>query len=193
VTSQARHARPRRLRLRHRLRRAAAVAALATLLAILLGAGSCSETPTASPQASGQQQTEQAFKDAAAAIPYPANEFKNGTLERANLLRLLRAENKPDALGYVYLQSFGKVLGYYTIKGKVSSNQSQMTTTELVEHHADSGGGNLTYPAPGDNLTYGENEPGIFFFTTEGTLVKTNLDYVYATQPLPFNVPQLNK
>jgi len=34
--------------------------------------------------------------------------------------------------------------------------------------------------APGDDGSYGANEDGIFFFTTEGAYVTTNLDYLFA-------------
>lgn len=33
-----------------------------------------------------------------------------------------------------------------------------------------------------------ERDPGIFFFTTDGTMVHTSLDYLYSTTPLPTNV-----
>jgi hypothetical protein len=95
----------------------------------------------------------------------------------------------------VYLLSFtGQFMGYYTIKGKVSSTDSQMTTTDLVitNCHASNGCNDVTVPAPGDDGSYGSNEPGIFFFTTENAMVTTNLNYVYSDQPLPLNVPKLN-
>lgn len=152
----------------------------------------CSGSSKPSSQQQGQQQTEQAFQQQQAAVPYPADQLKD-SLERRNIRAKLLQENKPDAVGYVYLQSFGKILGYYVIKGKVSSNSSQMTTSTSVERHADSGGGNLAYEAPGDDGSYGPNEPGVFFFTTEGVMVKTDMDYVYSTQPIPFDVPKLSK
>jgi len=164
-------------------------AAVVTLTLVLTG---CKSSSQPSSQQQGQQQTEQAFQQQAAAVPYPADQLRD-SLERRNIRAKLLQENKPDAIGYVYLQSFGKALGYFVIKGKVSSNNSQMTTSTLVERHGDAGGGNLAYDAPGDDGSYGPNEPGIFFFTTEGTMIKTNLDYAYSTQPIPFNVPKLNQ
>lgn len=143
-------------------------------------------------QSSGQAQTEQAYAQQAAAVPYPADELKD-SLERRNVRDRLLRTNKPNAIGYVYVMSFGKIIGYYTVKGKVSSTQSQLTNTDLIEHHGDTGGGNVTVPAPGDDGSYGDNEPGIFFFTSDGAMVTTNLDYIWADQPLPVDVPLLNK
>jgi hypothetical protein len=164
-------------------------------LALCLGLAACEDTPKDSAQNSGQQLTEDAFAKQQAAVPYPAAEL-NDSLERRNLAERLRRTNQPNKIGYVYLLSFsGQPLGYYTIKGKVSNTDSQMTTSDLVvsKCHSSSGCNDVTVPAPGDDGSYGSNEPGIFFFTTENAFVTTNLNYLYADQPLPLNVPLLNK
>ena len=41
--------------------------------------------------------------------------------------------------------------------------------------------------------SYGENEQGIFFFTTSDAYVSTNMDYVYVDQPMQIDVPELVK
>ncbi len=169
------------------------IAGALTLVLVLTG---CSgDKGKSSAQAEGQAQTEQAFGQGSKAVPYPADEMKD-SLERRNLRERLLRQNKPSAIGYVYLLSFSKPLGYYTIKGKVSSTQSQMTTTDLIIdgcQRAGNGECPVTVPAPGDDLSYGQSEPGIFFFTTEGAMVTTDLDYMYSDQPIPFDVPKLNK
>lgn len=164
------------------------------LLALPLTAASCQQGSTSTgAQAQGQRVTEQAYKQQAAAVPYPADQLHN-SLERQNLSKRLLVTNNPNQIGYVYLMSFGKPLGYYAIKGKVSSTSSQMTATDLIESDG-CGGDGCTPPvvaAPGDDGSYGTNEPGEFFFTTEGAMIETSLDYVYSTQPIPFDVPELN-
>lgn len=151
----------------------------------------CNETGS-NAQTEGQKVTEQAFEQQSKAVPYPADELRD-SLERRNLVERLRRTNDPDKIGYVYLINYGDVMGYYTIKGKVSSTQSQMTTDQLVVK-GDFGEGweSQVVNAPGDDGSYGANEEGIFFFTTEGAFVTTSLDYVYADAPLPFNVPELS-
>lgn len=162
-------------------------AIVGSVLLVALGAGSC-DSSTA--QSTGQQQTESAFAKQQAAVPYPVDQLTD-SLERRNVRERLLRTNEPNKIGYVYLLSFsGTPLGYYTIKGKVSSTDSQMTTTDLV---IDRTNGNVTVPAPGDDGSYGPNEPGIFFFTTENAFVTTNLNYLYSDQPLPLNVPLFNK
>jgi len=164
----------------------------AAILAVSLILAGCTSEPKSSAQNQGQAQTEQAFAQQSKAVPYPADQLKD-SLERRNVRERLLRTNNPNKIGYVYLLSFGKPLGYYVIKGKVSSTQSQMTTDQFVERHGDTGGGNFVYSAPGDDGSYGQNENGVFFFTTEGAMVTTTLDFVYSDQPIPFNVPKLNK
>ncbi len=147
--------------------------------------------PTPTAQSTGQAQTEQAFGQQSAAVPYPADQLTN-SLERQNLRDKLLRTNDPAKIGYVYLTNFGTIFGYYTVKGKVSSNQSQMTTDQLIINRFSTSGDGAVVNAPGDDGSYGPNEPGIFFFTTSGTLVTTDLNYIWSDQPLPLDVPRLD-
>lgn len=174
----------------------AGVVALAIGSTILFGAESCEDEPAQpSSQEQGQKDTEQAFEQQSKAVPYPVSDLKD-SLERRNLRERLLRQNDPERIGYVYILSFGKFLGYYTIKGKVSSTQSQMTTQELVSYACDdhlTGCQAQTLSAPGDDGSYGPNEDGVFFFTTEGAMVQVSTEYIYSDQPLAVNnVPELN-
>jgi len=172
---------------------ALATFALVGMALLLTGCGT--QEPKTNPQSEGQRQTEQAFEQQSTAVPYPVDKLKD-SLERRNLRERLLRTNKPNAISYLYILSFAKPLGYYTIKGKVSSTQSQMTTGQLVVC-TDKGGDGTHYceqhvvGAPGDDGSYGDNEDGIFFFTTDNVMVTTNLDYIVSEQPLPFDVPEL--
>ena len=168
-----------------------AVMVLSLLLAAAALAG-CEEEKN-SAQSSGQQLTEDAFAQQQAAVPYPKEALKD-SLERRNLKERLLRTNDANKIGYVYLLSFtGQPLGYYTIKGKVSNTDSQMTTSELIYRYcANSSCSDHPVPAPGDDGSYGPNESGNFFFTTEGAFVETDLTYLYSDQPLPIDVPKLN-
>lgn len=131
---------------------------------------------------------------AQASTPYPSSEMTH-FLERDNIKRRLLAFNKANKIGYLYVMSFGKFVGYYTVKGKVSSTQSQMT---VIEQTWDCGGDSCRFgvPSMGDDGSYGPNEGGdrgIFFFTTGGVLVETTLDWLYSDQPLHIDAPNLLK
>lgn len=159
-------------------------------VAAMISLSACSMQGESKAQVEGQKQTEQAFEQQSTAVPYPAEELKD-SLERRNLVEKLRRENKPDKIGYVYIMNYGKFMGYYTVKGKISSNQSQMTATELQAKMCDSCE-RMVVTAPGDDGSYGENEQGIFFFTTNGVMVKTSMDYMYSDAPLAIDVPDLS-
>lgn len=117
------------------------------------------------------------------------------TLEQKNLKEKRSREENPNAIGYVYLLSFGKVMGYYVTKGKISSNGSQAGPENDIVWTCKSHNGcsPVVVDSKQDDGSYGDGDPGIFFFTTEGAKVVTSLDYVQSDQPLPFDVPKLNK
>lgn len=161
------------------------IAALA--VAATIGLTACdSGTPDQSAQSTGQQQTEDAFAKQQSAVPYPNEQLKD-SLERRNVKERLLRYNNPNKIGYIYLLTdTGGIYTYFTIKGKVSSTDSQMTTSELVvtKCHASNGCNEVTVPAPGDDGSYGPNEPGVFFFTADGVMVTWNGRYLLTDAPL---------
>lgn len=166
---------------------------LSILLAVLLavvGLSACEGEEQGS-SAKGQKQTETAFAQQENAVPYPVEKLTDST-ERRNLRERLLRTNDPNRQGYVYLMNFGQIVGYYAIKGKVSSTQSAMTPTDIIRDPCASSFCPLVVQAPGDDGSYGDNEPGIFFFTTDGVMVSTSLDYIESDNPLPIDVPRLN-
>ena|ERR1035437_1264335 len=112
------------------------------------------------------------------------------SVERANLIKRLNLFNNPSKLSYIYLLSYGKVMAFYTIKGKVSSLNSLLTNpTQLIDPRDGSGCLNVKceqVASPDLDGTYGQNGPEgtIFFFTTEGAYVEWHGDYMMSDQPL---------
>ena len=114
------------------------------------------------------------------------------TLEQTNLEMKRKLEENPNAIGYVYVLSFGKPLGYYVTKGKISSNGSQKGPMDDVVRYCRSGDcAWVAVDSKQDDGSYGTPDPGIFFFLPDGTKVVTDLDYIHSTQPLTLNVPKL--
>lgn len=152
-------------------------------LAVTFLAG-CTHSSSGAQQA-GQAQTEQAFKQQSAAVPYPAGQLGT-SLERQNLKERLLRYNNPSKISYVYLlSSTGGIYAYFTIKGKVSSNSSQMTTDQLVTWQCNDGTcSHEVVNAPGDDGSYGQNEPGIFFFTTDNVMVTWSGPYLLTDAPM---------
>jgi len=154
-------------------------------LALLAG---CTSSDSEGAQQQGQAQTEQAFGQQSAAVPYPASKLGD-SLERKNLRERLLRYNNPSKISYIYLLSqTGGIYAYFTIKGKVSSNDSQMTTDQLIEWQCNSGTcDHVVVNAPGDDGSYGPNEPGVFFFTTDNVMVTWNGPYLLTDAPMKVN------
>lgn len=120
------------------------------------------------------------------AVPVPKLETSQ---ERVNLVKRLERFNNADKVSYIYLVNYGKVMAFYTIKGKVSSVNSMLTTTEQLVDGYGRQCANQSYPcytvsSPDIDGSYGSNGEAIFFFTTEDTYVEWRGDYMLADQPL---------
>lgn len=165
------------------------IAALAIAAAMIGGVAACTDGKAKSVQAAGQSDTETAFRQQAAAVPYPKEALKD-SLERRNVRERLLRYNKPSKISYIYLLAdTGGIYSYFTIKGKVTSNSSQMTTDQFELDHGSYG--QAVVNAPGDDGSYGPNEPGIFFFTTDNVMVTWNGNYLLTDAPMKINAQNL--
>lgn len=132
-------------------------------------------------------------RDIAKAIPVPQLTTSS---ERKNVAKRAEMFNNEEKISYIYLVSYGKVMSFFTVQGKVSSLRSYMTPTEqLVDRYGTpciynstdvfcSPTGTYTISAPDIDGTYGENVEGVFFFTTEGAYVEWKGEYMMSDQPL---------
>lgn len=108
------------------------------------------------------------------------------SLERENINKRTNLWNDANKISYIYLVNYGKVMAFYTIKGKVSSVNSQITNPEQIvkNEYSSSSGWAVTMPSPAEDGSYGTNGDAIYFFTTEGAYVEWAGDYMLADQPL---------
>lgn len=158
---------------------------------------SCSEQGT---QGKEQLVTEDTQKRLLQAVPVPNN--ITTSQERKNLVRRLETFNDENKISYIYLVSYGKVMAFYTVKGKVSSASSYLTTSEqLVDANGnqctkedEDGYGGTCYIVESPDLdgSYGTNGDAIFFFTTEDAYVEWKGEYMVSDQPLKLSTqPEL--
>lgn len=109
----------------------------------------------------------------------------NGMRDKANSLASPIADMP---LGYIVLfTESGDVIGQFTVDGKVTSLNSYLTPDseyyELVYGGSHSKANNWMPDVDG---SYGENDQGIFFFTTDGKYIEWTGTYLYSD--IPFNV-----
>jgi len=125
--------------------------------------------------------------------------------ERKNLIKRAQTFNNPNKLSYIYLYSYGKLIMYDTVKGKVSALDSSLTPQQQF---VDSSGKQITdsnncigandncYPinAPAVDGSYGTNGQGIFYYNQNGAYREWNGTYILSDQPMVLtNQPDLVK
>ena len=109
----------------------------------------------------------------------------NGQREKANAL--VCAVEKP--LGYIVLFAGNTVVGNFVVDGKVTSLNSFLSPDS--EYYEYSYGKRQTYNkwlADVDG-SYGENDDGIFFFTTDGKYIEWTGEYLYSDIPFIVDSP----
>ena len=118
----------------------------------------------------------------------------NGQREKANML-ICQIE-KP--LGYIVLfTESGAVVGSFVVDGKVSSLNSFLTPdSEVYEVGGEVTCNEVWYNGTQENDwlpdvdgSYGENDSGIFFFTTDGKYVEWTGTYLYSDIPFVVDDP----
>lgn len=121
--------------------------------------------------------------------------------EREKALSLTSPIDRP--LGYIVLFSGnGSVLGRFTVDGKVTSLNSFLTPdSEYFEKNTGYRSGSTPTSKGVEDYSnkwladvdgsYGENDAGIFFFTTDGKYIEFTGDYLYSDIPFEVEDPIL--
>lgn len=114
----------------------------------------------------------------------------NGMREKANSLPC--EIEKP--LGYIVLfTESGAVVGSFVVDGKVSSLNSFLTPdSEYYEADMSLAGNQRNEWLADVDGSYGENDNGIFFFTTDGKYIEWTGIYLYSDIPFSVDNPVVN-
>lgn len=151
---------------------------------------SCLETVPDARDIAEKAQKESAMQ-AASAVPIPVVSYFQ---EKRTIAKWAKRWDQPAIVTYVYLVSFGNIIGYYVADGKPASTRSYLLPEESIQSYSSYWA--VTTSNPDIDGTWGDNNPGIRFFTAEGTAVEwagNGASYIYSDAPLPINVPRLNK
>lgn len=163
---------------------------LVLIPAIVLVAASCDTKPSdkgSYAQDSNKVESTQTRLQTATPIPDLTN-----SAERQNIAQRAKTFDDVNKVTYIYLVSYGKVMAFYTVKGKVSSLNSYLSPIDKIVYgdgsRCDEGAVETpdcyVVQAPDIDGAYGENTNGIFFFTTDGAYVEWKGDYMVSDQPL---------
>jgi hypothetical protein len=128
-------------------------------------------------------------------VPVPSVQYFP---ERQTIARWSKEFDAPNITCYLYLVQSGQILGYYITNGKPASTQSYLTPEYGYEDGYDLGEGYgvAQIQLPDVDGTYGNNSPGIRFFTASGIAVEWagyGATYIFSTAKLPLNVPEFGK
>lgn len=163
------------------------IVVLAVLCVAMLGNDGCENEKLETGQSTMAEMTltEQNHQRLVAAVPAPRLET---SLERTQLSERLERFNDESKVSYIYLlSSYGQVIAFYPIKGKVSSVNSKLTTQEQIID--DPVGyretGSLVVESPALDGSYGTNGDAVFFFhATTGAYIEWNGIYMLCDQPM---------
>lgn len=115
------------------------------------------------------------------------------SMERKNLADRLQRLNTENMSGYIYLVSYGQVMAFYPVKGKVTSLNSYLSGDQkpayfgrtAKQNQQTSWMGWQMVESPDYDGAYGKNSDGIFFFTADSNAyVEWHGDYLFSDQPL---------
>lgn len=140
------------------------------------------------------QQSDQNQSRLIQSVPVPSLRTSQ---ERAQISKRAKLFDNENKISYIYLVNFGKVMAFFTVKGKVSSLNSYMVPQDRIVRQnggsCDSSAAScMVVEAPDLDGAYGKNADGIFFFTTEGAYVEWQGDYMMSDQPLKLSTqPEL--
>ncbi len=172
------------------MKRIVSIALIITMATMLFAGGSME-----SDREENRRLTSEAMIDsesqALRAVPIPKVSYFN---ERKTIAEWTKRWDKPSVVTYVYLISYGNILGYYVCNGKPASIQSYLVPESTLYYWGTTAGYNDREVMDIDG-TYGTLNYGIRFFTAEGTAVEwggMGATYLYSDAPLPINVPKLN-
>jgi hypothetical protein len=135
------------------------------------------------------RQSTQAQLSAQSAVDVPDLSYFQ---ERRTIAKWAKHWDRPSAACYVYLISFGNIIGYYVSDGKPASTGSFLTP----EYRREPGTSGSQQQLPEVDGTYGTNNQGIRFFTASGIAVEwagSGASYIYSDIPLEVNAPLLGE
>lgn len=111
----------------------------------------------------------------------------NGMRDKA---RTLPSPISDMPLGYiVLLTDNGAVVNKFVVDGKVSSLNSYLTPDSEYYEYQDGEYNNINRWLPDIDGSYGSNDNGIFFFTTDGKYVEWTGTYLYSDIPFSISDP----
>ncbi|MCL1700732.1 hypothetical protein [Lysinibacillus sp. Bpr_S20] len=109
----------------------------------------------------------------------------NYSVERENIAKRISVTNDANLLQWIYPMSAGRVIGRFPVRGKVTSGDKRLTSTQMLNDEGKSGGYSYTHvvEAPDEMGAYGSSGGYIFWFDPSGQYHQHKGDYFLTTEP----------
>lgn len=104
--------------------------------------------------------------------------------ERRTIAKWTERFDKANVITYVYLFVWSDCVGYYVVDGKPASTRSYLTPEDMIDRGS---AYSEVVSAPDIDGCWGDNNPGIRFFTTENVAAEAGgngISYIYSDCPL---------
>jgi len=172
------------------IRKIILVVMLSIMLLSLVGCGgTVNHTPT--PQEVMKQQNDDKLQQATEVMDQvKVPKFKR-SIERENIHDRLVMTNDPNTLQWIYPVSNGRVIGRFTVRGKVTSGSKRLTSPVMKDEHYDlgsNGTGDYYIPAPDESGAYGDSGDYIFWFDPAKQIHQWKGQYLLS--PVPYKIEQ---
>lgn len=113
-----------------------------------------------------QQNTNKQTQAATMMTQTPTPNF-NRSLERENIVNRLKSSNDPNQLTWIYPMSAGRVIGRFPIRGKITSGNKRLTSTQQwIPYQV--GEGYALGESPDEMGAYGSSGDYVFWFDPAG-------------------------
>lgn len=107
------------------------------------------------------------------------------SVERENIAKRIETTNDANLLQWIYPMSAGRVIGRFPVRGKVTSGDKRLASTEMLNDNGRSGGYSATHvvEAPDEMGAYGSSGGYVFWFSPSGQYHQHKGDYFLSTEP----------
>jgi len=150
-------------------------------ICIILTSSCNYEPPPPSQQQVEQKAAEQNIKKLSKQTSLPT---LGKSLERINIKKRLELFEDENKVSYIYLVSYGRIMAFHPVKGKISSGSKRLTTNQKLVNDRFSSNAQHTMESPSLDGTYGSSDLYIYFWTTDNTYIQWNGEYMLADKPL---------
>lgn len=152
-------------------------------IAVVLAVALAASTLVGCEQTADQKQQEAKMEQANRMMDQVQVPNFNRSLERENIKERLIQNNDAGVLQWIYPMSAGRVIGRFPVRGKVTSGNKRLTSTEQIKATTSN---HVVVEAPDESGAYGSSGPYIFWFDPAGRYHQHQGDYFMS--PVPYKL-----